>query len=193
MGRWPKHTRVRLERAAFVLYLERGFEQTTVAEIAGRAGLTERTFFRYFADKREVLFGGANALQDFVAGAVAAAPEGAAPLEAVAAAFQRVVFPTTPEQAVQRQTIIAATPELQARELSKLASLSAAMAQALRGRGVPDPAASLTAEAGIVIFKSAFGRWINPSNQQDWSQLIGASLDDLKAVISCQEPMRDAQ
>ena len=164
-----------------------------MAEIAQQAGLTERTFFRYFADKREVLFGGMGALQDFVAGAVTTAPGNVAPLNAVAAAFQSVVFPTTPQQAMQRQTIIAATPELQARELSKLASLSAAIAQALRQRGVTDPAASLTAEAGIVIFESAFERWINPTNQQVWRQLIGEALDDLKAVVCSEEPTWEAQ
>ena len=164
------------------LYLERGFEQTTVAEIAQRAGLTERTFFRYFADKREVLFGGTSILQDFVAGAVAAA-DSDTPLDVVAAALQSIVFPVTPEQAVLRQTIISTHPELQARELSKLAALSAAIAQALRGRGVPDPAASLSAEAGIVIFKSAFERWIDPANPHTWAQLINEVLNDLRAVV----------
>ncbi|MDQ6790316.1 MAG: TetR family transcriptional regulator, partial [Candidatus Dormibacteraeota bacterium] len=87
MGRWEPDARGRLEQAALALYAERGFEQTTVAEIAKRAGLTERTFFRYFADKREVLFSGAAALQELLARVVAGAPESAAPMEAVAAAL----------------------------------------------------------------------------------------------------------
>jgi hypothetical protein len=58
MTRWEPNARGRLEQAALALYGERGFENTTVAEIAARAGLTERTFFRHFADKREVLFAG---------------------------------------------------------------------------------------------------------------------------------------
>src|SRR5271167_1317848 len=88
MGRWEPDARGRLELAAMDLYAERGFDQTTVAEIAARAGLTERTFFRYFADKREVLFGGAGALQELLVTAVAAAPADAAPLVVVGAAFE---------------------------------------------------------------------------------------------------------
>ena len=88
MGRWEPNARGRLEQAALDLYLERGFEQTTVAEIARRAGLTERTFFRHFADKREVLFWGSGALQEVLVGAVAGAPPSAAPIDAVAAALE---------------------------------------------------------------------------------------------------------
>src|SRR6476646_1043353 len=88
MGRWEPNARGRLEQAALELYVERGYEQTTVAEIAERAGLTERTFFRHFADKREVLFAGAGALQELLVTAVAGAPDAVAPLEAVAAALE---------------------------------------------------------------------------------------------------------
>ena len=88
MGRWEPNARGRLEQAAMELYVDRGFEQTTVAEIAKRAGLTERTFFRYFADKREVLFAGAGSLQDFLVGTLASAPDSAAPIDAVAVALE---------------------------------------------------------------------------------------------------------
>src|SRR5437773_8622132 len=88
MGRWEPNARGRLEQAALALYGERGFEQVTVAEIAGRAGLTERTFFRYFADKREVLFAGSGTLQELLESAIADAPESAAPLDAVVAALE---------------------------------------------------------------------------------------------------------
>src|SRR6516165_9484729 len=88
MSRWEPGARGRLEQAAMELFLERGFEQTTVAEIAGRAGLTERTFFRHFADKREVLFWGQDALRELLVSAVAAAPDSLAPIDAVAAALE---------------------------------------------------------------------------------------------------------
>ena len=88
MGRWEPDSRGRLEQAALELYGERGFEATTVAEIAERAGLTERTFFRYFADKREVLFGGAAMLQELLVRGVAGAPDSASPIEAVLAALE---------------------------------------------------------------------------------------------------------
>ena len=167
MGRWEPNARGRLEQAALELYVERGFEQTTVAEIAERAGLTERTFFRHFADKREVLFAGAGALQELLASAVAGAPDSAAPIDAVAAALEAAgaLLQERREYARQRQAVIAANPELQERELIKLASLASALADALRRRGVTDPAASLTAEAGIAVFKIAFERWISGTGE----------------------------
>ena len=186
MSRWEPNARGRLEQAALELYLERGFEQTTVAEIARRAGLTERTFFRHFADKREVLFWGQSALQELVVSTVASAPDSAAPIDAVASALETAgaVLQERRENARQRQAVIAANAELQERELIKLASLASAMAAALRRRGVTDPAASLTAEAGIAVFKIAFERWITEASQRDLPQFIRESLDELKAVTA---------
>ena len=186
MSRWEPNARGRLERAALELYVERGFEQTTVAEIAKRAGLTERTFFRHFADKREVLFAGAGELQDFLVSTLASAPDSAAPIDAIAAALQAAgaLFEERREYARQRQTVIAANAELRERELIKLASLASAMADALRRRGVADPAASLTAEAGIAVFKIAFERWTSETSQRDLPHFIRESLDELKAVTA---------
>ena len=187
MSRWEPDARGRLERAAMELYRERGFEQTTVAEIAKRAGLTERTFFRHFADKREVLFWGAGELQDFMVNALASAPDSATPIEAVAAAIQgaAVLLDQRPiEYARQRRFIIAANAELQERELIKLASLAAALADTLRRRGVKEPAASLAAEAGIAVFKIAFEAWTSETNQRDFPDLIRESFDELKAVTA---------
>ncbi|MCW2688523.1 MAG: regulatory protein TetR [Mycobacterium sp.] len=186
MSRWEPNARGRLEQAALELYGERGFDQTTVAEIAQRAGLTERTFFRHFADKREVLFWGQSALHEMFVNTVAGAPDSVAPIDAVAAALEAAggPFEERRELARQRQGVIAANPGLQERELIKLASLSSAMADALRRRGVTEPAASLTAEAGIAVFKVAFERWIDETNQRDLSQLIRESLDELRAVTA---------
>jgi AcrR family transcriptional regulator len=186
MGRWEPNARGRLEEAALALYSERGFEQTTVAEIAKRAGLTERTFFRHFSDKREVLFGRSGALQELIVSAVAETPDSSAPIEAVAAGLDAAaaLLQERREYSQQRQTVIDANGELQERELIKLATLASAIADALRGRGVRDPAASLTAEAGIAAFKIGFGRWINETNQPDLSRLIRESLDELKAVTA---------
>ena len=186
MSRWEPDARGRLEAAALALYGERGFEQTTVAEIAKRAGLTERTFFRHFADKREVLFWGAGTLQDFLVSAVAGAPDSAAPIDAVAAGLEAVgpLFAERREGARQRQAVIAANAELRERELIKLASLASAMADALRRRGVADPAASLAAEAGVAVFRIAFERWIKDTSPRDLPHFIRESLDELKAVTA---------
>jgi AcrR family transcriptional regulator len=186
MGRWEPNARGRLEQAALELYGERGFEQTTVAEIAKRAGLTERTFFRHFADKREVLFSGAGLLEDLLVRTVADAPDRATPLDAVAASLEAAgaALQERAEFARQRQSIIAANTELQERELIKLASLASAIADTLRRRGVTEPAASLAAEAGIAVFRIAFERWVDEANEQDLPHLIRESLDELKAVTA---------
>jgi len=186
MGRWEPNARGRLVQAAFALYSERGFEQTTVAEIAERAGLTERTFFRHFADKREVLFSGADALRDLLVDAVAKAPASLASIDAAAAGLQAAgaLIQEGGEHAHQRQAIIASSAELQERELIKLASLASALAEALRHRGVAEPAASLTAEAGIAVFKVAFERYVEKTNQQDLPRLILESLEELRRVTA---------
>jgi AcrR family transcriptional regulator len=186
MVRWEPNARGRLQEAAFELFMERGFEQVTVAEIAERAGLTERTFFRYFADKREVLFSGSVVLQDLMVSAVAAAPPDAPPIDAIAAALDAAgtMFDGHAASARHRQVIVMSHAELRERELIKLASLAAALADALRARGVGDPAAALTGEAGIAIFKIAFGRWVAEPDGPDLTQLMRASLDELKAVTA---------
>ncbi len=194
MGRWEPNARGRLEQAAMELFIERGFEQATVTEIARRAGLTQRTFFRHFADKREVLFWGQGALQELLVSTVASAPASAAPIDAVAAALEAAgaSLQERHEHARQRQAIINANPELRERELIKLATLASAIAAALRQRGVSDPAASLTAEAGIAVFKVAFERWVSDPGQPDLPKIIRQSLDDLRAVTAAQVTTRCA-
>ena len=184
MSRWEPNARGRLEEAALELYSDRGFDQTTVAEIAQLAGLTERTFFRHFADKREVLFGGEGVLDEIVTRAVAGAAESVAPIDAVAEGLTAIgeIFRGRRDHASRRQAVIAANPGLQERELIKLSRLAAATADVLRRRGVSEPAASLTAEAGIAVFKVAFERWIADDVDRQLSTVIGESLDELKAV-----------
>ncbi|WP_330336157.1 TetR/AcrR family transcriptional regulator [Streptomyces sp. NBC_00557] len=186
MGRWQPDARGRLAKAALELYAEHGYEQTTVAEIAKRAGLTERTFFRHYADKREVLFSGSADLEALIVRTVADAPPSAAPLDALAAGLDSVaeVFTDRREHARRRHAVITAHAELRERELIKLASMASALAGTLRGRGVAEPAASLAAEAGVAVFKVAFERWIAPGEERPMRQLIRESLTELKAVAS---------
>jgi AcrR family transcriptional regulator len=157
MGRWEPDAAGRLQKAALDLFEERGFEQTTVAAISERAGVTERTFFRHYADKREVLFGLTEPLRSRIADTAAAAPPEATPLDVVAA---------------RRNAVITATPELRERDLVKMAALAGVLADALRARGVPDLEARLAADTGIAVFKIAFERW-----------LTGPGPDDLPACI----------
>jgi AcrR family transcriptional regulator len=186
MARWEPGSRGRLEQAAFALYAERGFEHTTVAEIAERAGLTERTFFRHYADKREVLFASSAALEELLVTTVAEAGDGVAPIDAVAAAIEAAgaQLEERRERARQRQALIAANAELRERELVKLATLAAALADALRRRGVEEPAASLTAEAGIAVFRIAVERWVDETDERSLPQIVRDSFDQLKAVTA---------
>ena len=184
MSRWEPNARGRLEEAALDLYTERGFDETTVAEIAERAGLTERTFFRYFADKREVLFGGQDALLEHFVGTIVNAPQAVAPIDAVGAALQAVgpAFEGRHKHARRRQAVIAANQALQERELMKLASIATAMADGLRRRGVAESTAKLAAEAGVAAFKVAFDRWIAEGRQDQLPRFIQEALDELKAM-----------
>jgi AcrR family transcriptional regulator len=188
MARWEAGADARLAKAAIELYLERGFEQVTVAEIAGRAGLTKRTFFRYFSDKREVLFAGSAAFQDAVVSAVIDAPDDVTPIDAVAAALAAGGAELTQlgEPVRRRQHLIAASTDLQEREMIKLAALTAAVADALRQRGLPDTAATLTAQAGIAVFTTAFERWSNQDEPADFPALLRGALSDLRTAISGQ-------
>jgi AcrR family transcriptional regulator len=183
MGRWEPNARGRLAKAAMDLYAEQGFDQTTVAEIAARAGLTERTFFRHFADKREVLFYGMEMLRDLLARAVADAPTSATAMDAAGAAFETACefLAENPDRARLRDAIVSANAELRERELIKLAALASAVAGALRDRGIPDPAASLAGETGVAVFKIAFVRWVAEGG--DLTRIYRELLTDLRGVL----------
>ncbi|MEV6969376.1 helix-turn-helix domain-containing protein [Hamadaea sp. NPDC051192] len=162
MGRWEPDARGRLARAALELYAERGYEQTTVADIAQHAGVTERTFFRHFTDKREVLFDPSNTLQDAMVAAITAAPASTPPVETVVGALQTAgaMLEERHDWSRRRAAVIAANPSLLERELLKLAALASAAGEALRARGVREPRASLAAETGVTAFKVGFEHWV---------------------------------
>jgi AcrR family transcriptional regulator len=186
MGRWPPDARTRLQEAALALYGERGYEETTVAEIAERAGLTKRTFFRYFTDKREVLFWGSEILEQEMVAAIEAAPASTSALGMIEAALDAAArrFEELREFAGPRHRIIASSPELQERELIKGASLTAAMARALRGRGFGDTAATLAAHTGTTIMHVAFVQWVNDPDQPPFQQIARDALAQLREIAS---------
>jgi AcrR family transcriptional regulator len=187
MGRWEPDAESRFRAAAIALFGEIGYEQTTVAAIAERAGLTARTFFRYFADKREVLFNGSEFLQQTMVDAVAGAPAGASAVDAVAAALASVGDFFNDERrayANTRNAVIAGHTDLRERELIKMATLSAALAQALRERGVGEPDASLAAEAGIAVFRIAFAQWVGDPGRRCYRDIAEESLGRLRALTA---------
>lgn len=187
MGRWEPDAAGRLRTAATDLYLERGFDQTTVADIADRAGLTARTFFRYFADKREVLFGGSQHLQDAMVGALAVAPPDASAMTAVAAALDAAgEMLTDREFSRRRSEVINANPELRERELIKLASIAAALADGLRKRGVSEREANLAGQTAVAIFHAGFQQWVTGDEDTDLASVLREELAHLGALTQQQ-------
>ncbi|GAA1518849.1 helix-turn-helix domain-containing protein [Kribbella lupini] len=185
MVRWEPGAAGRLREAAMALYAEQGYDGTTVAQIADRAGVTARTFFRYFADKREVLFAGSEELERVIADAVIAAPAEAGPMEAVAAGVLAAgeAFVGRRDFARQRYAVVAATPELREREFIKMASLVEAFRAALQERGVAPGRAVLAAETGITVFRVAFERWVEGA-EADLVVVIRETLGELSELTS---------
>jgi AcrR family transcriptional regulator len=190
MSRWEPNASERLERASLELFVERGYDTTTVAEIAERAGLTKRTFFRHFADKREVLFGGQEILCRLIVEGIIGAPGSATPIGMIAAALEAVapVFAQERLELVrQRQSVIAAQPDLRERELLKGATLTAAIAEGLRKRGVSEPIASVAAELGHLALRMIFARWAAPGNDRKYAEFIQEVLDELTTATAALE------
>lgn len=185
MGRWQPDSRGRLQEAALALYSERGFDQTTVAEIAARAGVTERTFFRHFVDKREVLFAGSGLLRERIVSAVMEAPATDGPLDAVARGLDAaadMLGEFRRDLSRQRHSVIAANPELRERELAKVADYAAGVAAALRQRGVGDPQAIIAAEAGMTVLRVALEQWASGNDGRDLTTVMQDSVAQLRTV-----------
>lgn len=184
MARWEPNARGRLEDAALDLFTERGYDKTTIAEIAQRAGLTERTFFRHFADKREVLFGASNPLLGVLTDAVTAAPTDTPPLDAVAAALNSAaaILQERRSYARRRQAVITANEELLERELVKLAVLAEGLATALRSRGAGATEAAVAAETGIALFRAAYASWLAADDTADLSECLHSAFATLRTL-----------
>ncbi|MEY9846319.1 AcrR family transcriptional regulator [Streptacidiphilus sp. BW17] len=184
MARWEPDAQGRLQQAAMELFAERGYAEVTVAEIADRAGLTKRTFFNHFADKREVLFAGAQAFEDSVVAHLADPDDDLAPIDAATQALTRAgqELARYGEYARARQGLIASSTELQERDLIKTAALTSAIAEALRRRRVPATTATLTAQAAAAVFTAAYADWISDTGA-DLHILMQRSLDDLRNAL----------
>lgn len=183
MPRSGAAARMRLREAALELYRDHGYDATTTAEIAARAGVTERTFFRHFADKREVLFDGESELRDVMVGAIAAAPAEISPLALVLGAYTAAIplFVAGRPIAERRAGLIAASPALRERSQAKSAMLTEALIQALEERHVTEPGARLAAGAGAVVFEHAYQAW-NGTSADHLAELIAQATDELHAL-----------
>jgi len=163
VSRWAPNARERLENAALDLFVENGYEETTVAQIAYRAGMNRATFFRHFADKREVLFGGEDVLQAALAAAGVA------------------MTPQLRPAAARRRLVVAANSELQERGLLKHARITKSVTAALRERGTDELTARLGAETGMLAFSVAFDRWMKANDDEPFPPFADAALSDLQA------------
>ncbi|MEO7123247.1 MAG: helix-turn-helix domain-containing protein [Lacisediminihabitans sp.] len=187
MPRWEPDARERLVASALQLFTEQGYDNTTVAEIANRAGLTKSTFFRHFTDKREVLAAGQETLSRLLAEGITRAPEDATPLGAVAAGLQNAADAMTPfnrELGPRLAAVIATSAELQERDALKRVGMAAAMTAALKSRGFAEPMAITAAELGVLAFKESFAQWIAPNNERELGDLAQEYLDRLRVAIA---------
>lgn len=185
MGRWQPGAQGRLSAAALELYSERGFDETTVGDIAERAGVTERTFFRYFADKREVLFGTTDLLRSAIVEAVAAADTALLPLEAAMAGMDAAaaLIGDSHEHARRRAAVIAAHSGLQERELLKMANIAQAVSVALCDRGAPASGARLAADVAVLAFTTGWSRWATATEHGDLAAEVRSTYDELRTAV----------
>ncbi|WUJ72425.1 TetR/AcrR family transcriptional regulator [Kribbella soli] len=186
MARWQPGARDRLVLAAVDLFADQGYDSTTVAQIAEKAGVTKSTFFRHFPDKRELLVAGQETLCRLLIEGIAEAPEGAGPLDAIAAGLERAanaMGPMNRELGPRLKAAIAASTELQERDALKSVGLAKAMTDALLARGVPDPLAHLAAELGVLAFKRGYATWMELDHDEDGlAPHVLAALAELRAA-----------
>jgi AcrR family transcriptional regulator len=185
MARWEPGARERLVLAAVDLFAEQGYDDTTVAQIAERAGVTKSTFFRHFPDKRELLAAGQDTLSRLLAEGITEAPADATPLDAVAAGLERAsnaMGPMNRELGPRIKAAVAANAELQARDALKNVGLAAAMTDALLARGVPRATAHLAAELGVLAFKQGYATWVDDHQDATLAPHTLAALDELRTA-----------
>jgi AcrR family transcriptional regulator len=185
--RWDPEAAERLESAAIELFLERGYENVTVTQIAERAGLTRRTFSRYYADKRDVLFAGSDQLPPALAAAVLAADPVLSPYAALVTALADAgaeLADRVAPLAAQRRAVVARSPELQERGRTKFADVAVALAGALGQRGVDAANARLLASVGVAIFQCGFDRWADDPGAAGLPVRIREAAEQLAGAIA---------
>ncbi|MEZ0491594.1 TetR/AcrR family transcriptional regulator [Kineococcus sp. TBRC 1896] len=186
MTRWAPGARERLQTAALDLFVEQGYDETTVSQIAARAGVTDRTFFRHFTDKRESLFTGSEVLVTLFTGAVERSTA-TDPVDLAAAALAAVTefFPEERRTWSRRRTaVVLANPALAEREQLKMVTIAQALARALRERGLPDPAATLLGRSTVTVFQVAFDRWLTEDEDRPMADLLQDTLSALRATLA---------
>ncbi len=185
MGRWPNDAHERLRHAALALFAERGYSATTVDDIAARAGVSQRTFFRHFPDKEEVLFSADERLLQVLVAGVRAAANGANAAELLRAGLLALAGELQPQREALRvrARVLASDIALQGRDLAKQARWSATVADEITARGVPAVTAALLAAAGAGAFRVAYAGWLTDAARTDLATRVSRALDDLTAAL----------
>lgn len=185
MPRWEHGSEERLKKAAIELFEKQGFENTSVIEISKRAGVTTRTFFRYFSDKREVLFAGSDELRTALVERILQAPDVGEPLQVVIGVLSEFDWKSlgSRKSQRQRQAVIAANPELLERDLIKNHSIAVGFIDALRQRGVDADMARLAAHIGIQLFITAYLHWLEAGARADLAMMSETALSLLVSIV----------
>lgn len=186
MGRWEPNARERLEHAALDLFVEVGFAETTVPQITARAGLTTRTFFRHFADKREVLFAAEQELPPLVARLMSEAPASLTPMALVERGLQIVAatrFEGNLDHLRTRRAVIEADEGLRERELRKSSVLADAVRREFVDRGVDELTATLTAQIAVTVLGVSVGLWLDQSGARPLTEIVDETLGALRTVV----------
>ena len=187
MSRWQANPKQRLEQAALDLFIEQGFAETTVPEITARAGLTKRTFFRHFTDKREVLFTHEEQLTPIVASLMAGAPASFSPLRLIKLALETVAvtrFEVQFEYLHRRRVIVQSDEGLRERETRRQSILSEAISRGFVDRGVDELSAILAAQIAVSVLNVSVDRWLDEEGKRPLSDVIRGSLVTLQSVLA---------
>jgi AcrR family transcriptional regulator len=186
VGRWPGAARQRLQDAALALFAEHGYAATTVDDIAAQAGVSQRTFFRHFRDKEEVLFSADDRLLHALVNGVRSAPQDSTPRELVRAALQALARVLQPERDALRVRagVLASDIALHGRDLAKQARWTAVIADEIATRGVPAPTAALLAAAGAGAFRTVYTTWLADSSRTTLATRLSRALDDLAEALA---------
>lgn len=187
MSRWSPDAAVRLERAALELFAEQGYAATTVPEITARAGLTTRTFFRHFADKREVLFLREREFPTVVSTLLESAPAGMTPIDLVMHGLRAVAsadLPAWRDEIARRRSVVRSDERLRERELLKSTALADAIRAALAARGFPEGDAALAASLGTLVFDNAIARWLDGPAERSLVDVLEETLASVRRLAS---------
>jgi AcrR family transcriptional regulator len=181
MGRWAPGVAGRLRDAAIELFSVDGFDLVTVEQIAAAAGVTQRTFFRYFPTKEDVLFAEGDDIVAELRTGLAAAPRTASPATMLLAAMTSLAEALEPRRNENRRRahIIRSVAALRERELLKQHYIALELVDEFVSRGIPRPRASMLAGVGMVVFQSAHSAWVTDRARTTLAARIEVGLREI--------------